>query len=594
MAQTDAQPDKPSEILKVATRSMLGQMMLVSALINVLGLALPLFMMSVFDRVLTSRSMDTLLYLVIATVIAVATSSVLETVRRVALGRIGSWVIYSLSPEVLKRLIERRLIDNNVRSELLREVSIIRTFLTGSSASSLLDVPWLPLFLVVAWLVHPAFGILGLIAAGFLFAIAVVTDRLLRDDLKASTTNMMLAMQDGDSILRNAEIVDSLGMTPRLMERWSGRMHGELDASERIQRRTAIMLGITKFSRAFIQVLLYGIAAMLVLENEMTGGAIIAGSIIVSRLLAPVEQVMGQWRQLSAARDSYRKLETFFQIPRRETTRITLPAPQGNLAVETLTKRLPGRAIPVLRNIDFVLPAGEQLAIVGPAGSGKTTLARLLIGVTVPEFGTVRLDGVDVASWDREDFGQRIGYLPQDVELFAGSVADNISRFSGDSGTGVVNAARFAGCHKMILALPGGYETEIGEGGMMLSGGQRQLIGLARAIYGSPRFVVLDEPNSNLDARGDAALTNALRRLSKARVTTVIITHRSAILHVVDKVLLLNNGAIRMYGPTADVLERHRRDQLPAQSAAEQVAEREPEKEAPPPEGGTLVQVDQA
>lgn len=548
----------PKNIVRAASRRMMVPMIAVSGVINVLGLALPIYTMSVFDRVLTSRSEDTLLFLAIAASIAILTSALLDALRTVAFGRIANWITYALSPEVLARSIERRLIENNLRTELLREVGNVRAFLAGPVAASLLDLPWLPLYLVVAFLIHPMFGWLALIGAVLLFALAIVTDRVLKRDVILSSTLGSQAMHDGDSIVRNAEIVDSLGMTRMMIERWSGRMYEELYAAERIQSRTALMLSITRWTRAMIQVALYALAAKLVIDQEMSAGAIIAASIIVSRLLSPVEAVMGQFRALKMARNSYENLNRFFDLPRRPASSLSLPRPVGRLSVDRVSVRLSGQATPTLRNICFDVPAGRQVAIVGPAGSGKTTLARLLIGIAKPELGTVRLDGVDVSSWDREEFGGHVGYLPQDVELFSGTVAENISRFGGDVGGSIVRAARFAGCHEMILGLPKGYETQIGDSGVLLSGGQRQQIGLARAVHGCPRFIVLDEPNSNLDIRGDQALSRALGQLAKAKVTVVIVTHRPSILTSVDYTLILEQGAVRAFGPTADVLAKVR------------------------------------
>ncbi|NJC32759.1 PrtD family type I secretion system ABC transporter [Sphingomonas jejuensis] len=546
----------PRAILKRATRRVLLPMFGVSGVINVLALALPLYTLSVFDRVLTSRSEDTLLFLSLAAAVAILTSALLDGYRTIAFGRVANWITYSLSPQVLERSIERRLIDNTLRTELLREVGNIRNFLASPVSTALFDLPWLPLYLAIAFLIHPLFGYIALAGSLVLFSIAFLSDRLLQADIKTSATAGAQAMQEGDCILRNAEIVDSLGMTDTIIKRWSGRMYEELSASERIQASTATMLSITRGTRAMIQVALYAFAALLVIQQEMTGGAIIAASIIVSRLLAPVEAVLGQFRALKTARESLARLDRLFTLPRRPQTHVDLPRPKGQLSVDRLTLRLPGHAVPILRNVSFEIGAGQQLAIVGPAGSGKTTLARMLIGIARPDMGSVRLDGADVSSWSREAFGRHIGYLPQDVELFSGTVADNIRRFSGGSDQSVINAARFAGCHKLILSLPNGYETEIGEGGVMLSGGQRQQIGLARAVYGSPRFIVLDEPNSNLDLRGDEALSHALRQLAVNKVTVVIITHRPSILSNVDMMLVLDQGAVRTFGPTKDILRK--------------------------------------
>nr|WP_281397058.1 type I secretion system permease/ATPase [Sphingobium boeckii] len=539
-------------------------MLALSGVINILGITLSLYIMQVFDRVLSSRSTDTLVFLSIAAALALATAAALDGIRSLILGRLADWAARRLAPDILVRSIERRLVEGNLRSELLRDLSQVRAFISGPGVPSLLDLPWMPIYLIVAFLVHPIIGFIALIGAIILFSMTLLNERLNGKDIRNAAGLSAVAMRDSDAIMRNAEVIDSLGMAPQVASRWSFGLSRELDLQEKIQRRSAAIMSGTRLIRALIQVVLYAAAAGLVLSNEMTGGAMMAGSIIVSRLLAPVEAVLVHWRSLLMVRENYSRMKRFFALPQLRSTQTELPAPRGALTVERLTLLLPGHPMPILRNVDFALPAGEHLAIVGPAASGKTTLSRALLGILRPQSGVVRLDGVDVSKWNRAEFGKYVGYLPQDVELFSGTVAENIARFTACEDSEIIRAARMAGCHSMILSLPDAYDTEIGEGGTLLSGGQRQQVGLARALFGRPRYVILDEPNSNLDVRGENALRLALERLKEARVTAIIVTHRQTIISQMDKLLVLESGAIKMFGPTDMVREAMRTGVMPA------------------------------
>lgn len=529
-----------------------------SGVISLLGITLSLFIMLVFDRVLSSRSFDTLFFLCLAAVIALSTASALDGIRNFALGRMADWFMRRLAPNILMRSIERRLIEGNLRSEMLRDLSQLRAFLAGPAVPSLLDLPWMPLYLLVAFLIHPALGLIALIGMLILFGLAYANDRLTKKQVRKAAAITTQTMQASDAMMRNAEVIDSLGMAPQMTARWSRGMTQELDLQEVVQRRAAALMSATRLSRSLIQVALYATAAVLVLDQQLTGGAMMAGSVIVSRLLAPVESVLLHWKTLQVSREIYHRLDSFFALPPLRTTTTELPAPRGQLTVERVSVMMPGLPTPILRNVDFVLAPGEHLAIVGPAASGKTTLSRALLGILRPQGGVVRLDGVDVSQWQREEFGRHVGYLPQDVELFSGTVAQNIARFTQCEDEEIIRAARMAGCHQLILALPNAYDTEIGEGGIRLSGGQRQQVGLARALFGRPRFVVLDEPNSNLDIRGDNALRIALERLKKADVTTIIVTHRQSVITQMDKLLVLQGGAVKAFGPTEQVLRSMR------------------------------------
>nr|WP_281377793.1 type I secretion system permease/ATPase [Sphingobium subterraneum] len=539
-------------------RRYLGVMLALSGAINILGITLPLYTMQVFDRVLSSRNLDTLFFLAIAGVLALATASFLDGVRNLVLGRMGAWLMQRLGPDVLARSIERRLVDNQLRTEIIREVSQLRGFVGGPGVPAMLDIPWMPIYLLIAFLIHPWLGFVSLIGMVALFGLAYANEKFSNGEIRAAAAVSGQVLRDGDAIMRNAEVIDSMGMSPEVTKRWSRVMYRELRLQDDVHRRNATLVSFTRFTRSILQILLYAVAALLVLNQEMTGGAMMAGSIVMSRLLSPMESMFVHWRSLMQIREIYEHLQAFFRLPALRSTETDLPTPKGHIAVGSVTMALPGYPSPILRGVGFELEPGEHLAIVGPAASGKTTLSRIILGILRPTQGAVRLDGMDVSKWRREDLGRHIGYLPQDVELFSGTVAENVARFTECEDSQIIRAARMAGCHQMILNLPNGYDTEIGEGGLLLSGGQRQQVGLARALFGQPRLVVLDEPNSNLDTQGDQALKSALERLRTARVTTIVVTHRQALISHVDKLLVLQNGMVRAFGPVEEVMRENR------------------------------------
>ncbi|HZH47094.1 MAG TPA: ATP-binding cassette domain-containing protein, partial [Roseococcus sp.] len=374
--------------------------------------------------------------------------------------------------------------------------------------------------------------------------------------MREANVAAMRSQRQADAIARNAEVIDSMGMGPAVMARWKEGVARTLPPQTAAADRAALILSATKFFRLAVQLAVLGVGAYLVLQQQLTAGASIAGSIIMGRALAPVEQVIGGWKPLVQARQAYRRLQAFLAMPRMRPKGMPLPAPEGRLLVDRVAFGFPGQGVAMIKGVAFSLQAGESLAVIGPSAAGKTTLIRLIIGTLAPSSGHVRLDGADVFTWQREDFGRHVGYLPQDVELFDGTVFANIARMGAATPEDVFEAAQLAGCHDMILRLPLGYDTEIGDGGQHLSGGQRQLIGLARALYGDPKLVVLDEPNSNLDGDSEASLTQALEVLKQLGTTVVLVSHRPALVQGVDKVLLLKEGAVEMFGPRAEVLKK--------------------------------------
>jgi PrtD family type I secretion system ABC transporter len=527
-----------------------------SGVANLLQLTVPLYMMLVFDRVLSSRSTDTLVYLTAIALFALLVLAVLEGVRSIVMQRVSSWIELRAAPDSFNRGLDAQLRGLPYRMEALRDLAVCRGYLGSGGALALYDVPWVPVYIAVIFLLHPLLGWLALGGALLLFGLTLVseliTSRLLREASSAAHRTQVRT----EAMSRNAEVIDSMGMGPAVLSRWREGIADALPAQTRAGDRAALILAATKFSRLAVQLGVLGAGAWLVLQQQVTPGASIAASIIMGRALAPVEQLIGGWRQLVQARQSFQRLQAFLRLPPMRPTTTSPPAPKGRLALERVTYGFPGQQSAMIKGITFHLDPGESLAVIGPSAAGKTTLIRLIIGTLPASTGAVRLDGADVFLWPREDFGRHVGYLPQAVELFDGTVFQNIARMGEAMPEQVFAAARLAGCHEMILRLPRGYDTEIGEGGQHLSGGQRQMIGLARALFGTPRLVVLDEPNSNLDGESEALLIQSLARVKEGGATLVLVSHRPALVQGVDKVLVLRDGAAEIFGPRAEVMKR--------------------------------------
>ncbi len=539
-----------------------------SGVVNMLQLTVSIYMMQVFDRVLATRNLNTLVYLTLIAIAALGLLAVLEAVRTRVMQRIGGWIEAKVAPEGFARAVESQLRGRPYRMEALRDLGTCRAYLGSPASLSLFDVPWVPVFLLVIFILHPVLGVVALGGAFILLALTLLNELATSKLLREANSAGLASQRRAESIVRNAEVIDSMGMLPAVLARWQASVVRTSEPMNRALDRGAPLLALTKFARLAVQVAILGVGAWLVLEQQLTSGASIAASIIMGRALAPVEQMIGGWRQLVQARQSWKRLQAFLVMPRLRPPGIALPPPRGQLAVERVAFGFPGTHVPVVKGVSFALEPGESLAVIGPSAAGKTTLIRLLTGTLQPASGAVRLDGADVYAWQREDFGQYVGYLPQDVELFDGTVMDNIARMAQAPAEAVFDAARLAGCHDMILRLPKGYETEIGEGGQHLSGGQRQQIGLARAMFGSPRLVVLDEPNSNLDGDAESALLRALHELRRRGTTVVLVSHRPVLVQGVEKVLLLRDGAVETFGPRAEVMKRLMKPAQPTPIAA--------------------------
>jgi len=538
-------------------RTAFGAILLFSLFINVLMLTGSIYMLQVYDRVLVSRSTETLVLLTAIGATALLALALLDVARGRVMVAIGEWLDRRLGGILLRGGIMGALNRSAAPSvQGLRDLTTLRTFLSGPTMFPIMDAPWTPVFLAVIFLLHPWLGWVSLAGALLLLVLAVINDLITRSALQRAGGASMGALRVAESAVQNADVVEAMGMRSRVIDRWRAANDQALGEQAVASRRGGVITGATKFLRQFLQVGILGVGAWLVIRHEMTAGSMIAASILMGRALAPVDQAVGAWRSAISTREAYKRIRAMLAVMPDQTETMSLPAPEGRLSVEGVSYIHPGMDKPVLHNISFELAPGETLALIGPSASGKTTLGRLLIGNHAPRAGHVRLDGMDVNKWNSEDLGDHIGYLPQDVELLGGTVHENISRLQETDPEAVVAAAQLAGVHDMILRLPNGYDTQIGPGGGALSGGERQRIALARAVFGDPRLVLLDEPNASLDNDGEQALLHAIEVLKQRGTTTVVIAHRASILRSVDKVLVLRDGAVQMMGPRDEVLAK--------------------------------------
>lgn len=527
-----------------------------SAVINLLMLVPPLYMLQVYDRVLASGNTTTLALLTLMAVGLLALMGALEYVRSLVVIQVGERLDERLGERVYAAAFERGLAGQGAQAgQATRDLDSLRQFITGSAVFAFFDAPWFPLYLLVMFLFHPWVGCLALVGALLLIALAWLNERLAQPPLRESGSLSVQAGSIAETQLRHAEAIESMGMLRALTRRWA-RLHGGFVALQGLaSERTALITAISKSLRVALQSLVLGLGAWLVVTDEISAGMMIAGSILMGRVLSPIDQVINAWRQWTSTRLAYRRLLALLEAHPTRQVGLELPAPSGAVTVEPVSAVPPGGKAPSLVQVGFQLAPGEALGVIGPSGSGKSTLARLLVGVWAPRVGAVRLDGAEIQRWDKARLGPHIGYLPQDVELFAGSVAENIARFAEPDSDKVIAAAKAAGVHELILSLPQGYDTPLGDGGVGLSGGQRQRIALARALYGPPALVVLDEPNANLDEAGDKALQAALAWLRERGVTTVLITHRPQVLKAADRLLVLREGRIHKLGQTPEILQ---------------------------------------
>lgn len=541
---------------------------LFSVAVNLLMLTVPLYMIQVFDRVLSSGSIDTLVMLTIIALGAIVLFGLFECLRSLLLARTGARLEATLGGPLLAASITNRTMGDRSEAQGLRDLAQLRSFLSGPVVSTLFDVPMMPLYVLVVFLIHPSLGWIMLVGAIILFGIAVVNQLASRAPLALQNKHMSAALETAQAHVRNAEVVQAMGMFPESVTAWGKENAQALRAMLSASSRNAALAAFSKVFRLFLQVGLLGFGAWLVLQEELSAGMIFASTLVGARALAPVDGAISSWQALVQARAAYRRIQFYLESAGDFSPRTELPDPKGDVAAEQVAYVPRKGAKPVLKGVSFDIKAGEAIGVVGPTGAGKSTLARLLVGALPATAGAVRLDGSDIANWDRDQLGRQIGYLPQDVELFPGTIAENIARLRTDATSeDVIAAAELAHVHDLIVSLPEGYETRIDPSGFELSGGQRQRIALARAFYGTPRMVVLDEPNANLDDAGEQALMRALRDAKNRGITTIVIAHRPAIIEIVDRILVLRDGMIEMYGPKAEVLSRIVPSRAPGKAA---------------------------
>nr|WP_299240487.1 type I secretion system permease/ATPase [uncultured Halomonas sp.] len=535
-----------------------------SMFINLLMLVPPLYMLQVYDRVITSRSEATLLMLTLVVVFLFAVMGGLELVRSRILIRVGNRLDTAISQRLYTAMFRRSVLAQGQQTaQPLNDLTNVRQFLTGNGLFAFFDAPWVPVYLAVLFLFHPWLGIFATGAGIVLLVLAVTNEKATKKLLAEANSENIQAQDLANSNLRNSEVLHAMGMLPGIMGRWAGKHYEFLTKQSQASDRAGALTNASKILRLLFQSLILGLGAYLVLQGSMTPGMMIAGSILMGRALAPIDQMIGSWKGFVASRSAYERLnELLEQIP-EENRRMSLPAPVGDVAIESVAAAPPGVRMATIRGINFNVAKGEHVGIIGPSAAGKSTLARVILGVWPSQVGKVRLDGADITQWNRDELGPYIGYLPQDIELFDGTISENIARFGEVDPQKVVEAARKAGVHEMILQLPNGYDTAIRASSGVLSGGQRQRVGLARALYGNPVLVVLDEPNSNLDDSGERALARALQALKAEGVTLFVISHRTSILKSMDNLLVLKDGQVSMYGT---------RDQVFAQFAKQQNA----------------------
>lgn len=526
-----------------------------SLAINVLYLASPIYMLQVYDRVISSTSEVTLVMLTIALLIAFLSLSGLDAVRSRILARASIRLDQLMASRVITSTLKQAG-NGTARSQPLRDFDTFRQTFTGNGIHALFDLPWAPIYIAVIFVLHSWLGLFALAAAVLLVTMALANEWIVRRPLEEANETATRNYSFTEMSLRNADVIHAMGMVDGLVRRWSRDRNRVLERQTVASDRAAAMSSMIRFTRLAMQSIILGLGAYLVIERQSTVGTMFAASILLGRALQPVEQMVASWRALVSGRGAYLRVKQLLVANPPHARSLVLPRPAGRLSVEGLQYGVPGLAKPILKGISFRIEAGEALGIIGPSGAGKSTLARQIVGVLRPSSGAVRLDGADVSAWQHQSLGRHLGYLPQDVELFADTVAANISRFQPNADAEIVQAARLAGVHEMIMRLANGYETDVGEGGAVLSGGYRQRVGLARAVFGEPALVVFDEPSSSLDADGEAALADCVLELKKRGTTIIIISHRSAALMNVDKILVLRDGAIEMFGDRSEIIPR--------------------------------------
>ena len=542
-----------------------------TACINLLLLVPSIYMLEVYDRVLTSRNSFTLLMLTLIIIGLYIIYSALDAIRTYTVIEMGKKIDAELNQRTYTAAFEQNLkLRGGVAGQALNDLSTIRQFVTGQTLFAFFDAPWFPFYLIIIFLFNFWLGVFATVCTAILIVVAIINERITHEPLGKANSMAFQSANMATNNLRQAEVLESMGMLPALRARWFALHSQFLEWQAVASQRAASMSAVTKFLRTLMQSLTLGFAAYLVLQDSLSAGMMIAATILLGKALSPVESVINIWRQWRGVVSAYERLQNLLAENPPRVPGMSLERPKGFIEMEGVYACPPGVTQPVIKNVSFKIEPGDVMGVIGPSASGKSTLARVAVGIWPATPNCSRIDGADVYRWNKDELGPAIGYMPQDIEVFPGTVSENIARFTEFKSEDVIVAAKSAGVHDMVLHFAEGYDTKIGDGGVGLSGGQKQRLALARALYGNPSVVVLDEPNSNLDDAGELALVNAIIELRQRKATVILITHRSTILQVTTKLLLLREGSVLMFGPTQQVLETLQQKQLEAKPSAPQ------------------------
>ncbi|ELB2850629.1 MULTISPECIES: type I secretion system permease/ATPase [Vibrio] len=534
-----------------------GLLIVFSLFINLLVLSIPLYMLQVYNRVISSYSTDTLFLLTVIVIVALLTMSIIDIARAQMSKSFGYWMDTKLSAFMLKRTIQYQShTGKSYTSQTLRDIQNIKSFLSSQAPYPLLDAPWTPLFILFVYLLHPILGHIALLGSIVLFSLGLLNELMTRKTMQESEVRAISHINKAELATQNSNSILAMGMMNAFLEKWQSRVSEVNVLEERVAGKFIYMANFSKFVRGSLQIFLLGGGAWLVIQHEITAGAMIASSILMSRALSPMEQAIGTWRSAMSAKGAYKRLKEIDAIVRQDESDMPLPKPKGHYELTGLAYRHPGATEPVLSSINLSIPPGVAVGVIGPSGTGKSTFARLLLGTVKPLAGKVTLDGMEVSVWASEDRGVHFGYLAQEVELFPGTIRENIARFKEEDPAKVIKAAQLAGCHELILKKNKGYDCIIGENGRGLSGGERQRIALARAVYGDPSIVIFDEANANLDGEGEAAYQRLIAHLKAQSTTIIVIAHNPSTLRQMDRLLYLADGRVKLYGAKDEVLKR--------------------------------------
>ena len=526
-----------------------------SFFLNILMLSSTIYMLAVYDVVMPSKSLDTLLVVTLVILIFFVGMALLEYVRSKIMLHVSNKLDALLNRKIFDATFELAIRNpGKANAAPMRDFNTVKQFLTGSAVFAVFDAPWFPIYIAIMFVFDPVYGFYGLGATVIIIILTILNSKATKKGLEHSNNMYQKSIEHFSNTVRNVEVVEAMGMKRALFKKWMEKHFEYIETHTQASSVASMYNNASKTFRMMASSLMYGVGALLAISGHISPGMIIAGAVLLGRALAPISQLVASWKTFSNARISYKRLNDLLLEFDEIEERISLPTPEGKIEFQNIVVVPPLAQKPVLKNISFTINPGESVGVIGPSAAGKSTLAKAAVGVWPVVNGSVRIDGADIKHYNRDELGEHIGYLPQDIELFEGTIAENISRFRSEDPQKIIEAAKLSGTHDLILSLPNGYETKVGPGGASLSGGQKQRIGLARAVYGMPKILVLDEPNSNLDDAGEYALMMALRILKQRGTTLLFITHRKNLLALADKIAVVKDGMLSLYGPRDEVL----------------------------------------